>query len=554
MDITKLGGVFKVIQDYADLPQELKDIYDQFTADPTKKLKLTKHPEYYGPVIADYTKNQQTKHSTLLWMTDPLTLRFFHSKNPKVNLFEMALNLGDFELAKQQHPSSYNLIKNNIPTVHKIDVLLELKEPLDKIFEKAIVAEDLSGVKYCMQLGIVIDRNKHKSTLKYVLENGCLEIVQHFEECGIAINSYDTEFIENCLRNKHKKVFEFLYNKAKSYPIPNSYGVTQEYLTKLIRGFTELLVDACDNRDLETIKYYIDLGVDVNGHMAILITPIQKGHFDVVKLLVESGADTTIDPGYHTNPLLISMECRRYDISKFLLENDATGYIDTSTIIHAPFELVKLLLEKRVFTSYTSLFIKMCGIEMYSINDLEYIRINYDLDIHEISGGFLTVINNEDKLKFDYLLSHFQFSKETMQLGFLNSLRSNSTEILQYFLDKGYDINRLETEDGIKINDTCLEYLIEQKVDIKQALASMLLGAIDLDNSKAVKILINQGADIHYRFDEPLRKAVSENSHTAIQLLKAGVFKRSLLSSLISEAGGEVKTYIHKLLNTNECI
>lgn len=559
MDISQLGGIFKLIGSYEQLSEKLKTIYDQFTSDTCSKLKLDFHPEYYGPVISDYYRNRKTKYQTLLWITDPLTLRFYHKKNPNINLFEMALNLGDFELAAQQYPHSYNIIKNHIDVKQKIDVLLELKESMDKIFEKSVMSHDLSAIKYCVQKGFIIN-NRLTRVFNHVIENGYLDVIQYFEEYNIAINSYDYLSVIACIQNKQKHVFEYLYNKAKSYPIPNIYGITYEYFNNLIDNLITFLYEACATGNLDEVKYYINLGISINLYHRPAKKAVENNHLHIMQYLIESGLNLNLNlnPGYtHQSFLKLAVVNGLYEMCKLLIDNGATTEITLGEFEnHQNFDILKLLLDKQMVIDYVGIFDMMCINRYFKEENLEYLRLYYNINANQIKSGFIDVIKSGYTANFDYLVNHFQFDEDTLQYGFLYSLTNTKTHILDYFIKKGYKIESLKTNKCVNITENCLEYLIEQKIDIKELQEPVLQGLVLNNKVKVLEMLIQQGIDIHCNFDNLIKRACILNNQNMIKcLLNAGLFKKSLLDYLLNtNCNFETNKLIQHLLTTKQYI
>ena len=91
----------------------------------------------------------------------------------------------------------------------------------------------------------------------------------------------------------------------------------------------------------------------------------QKGHFETVKLLVESNANVNVYDEFNSSPLIEAMKGGHYQIASYLVENGATtsdSYVDIKTkhkhnilmdaISSSQSELVTALLAKNVDVSY----------------------------------------------------------------------------------------------------------------------------------------------------------------------------------------------------------
>jgi len=92
-------------------------------------------------------------------------------------------------------------------------------------------------------------------------------------------------------------------------------------------------VNACDKGDLEIVKVLIIRGeyiTDVGLQSACV-----HGHLNIVKYLVQEGADANSDGGY---PLIYACEHGHLDIVKYLVENGANVYEECSLALSSAIE------------------------------------------------------------------------------------------------------------------------------------------------------------------------------------------------------------------------
>lgn len=92
----------------------------------------------------------------------------------------------------------------------------------------------------------------------------------------------------------------------------------------------EALFEAARNGDRARVAQLLDSGVDVNAHaryeMTALAFAADKGHLDVVKLLVERGADVNaLDTFYKSRALDWALSNGHYHVAQYLLERGSQG-------------------------------------------------------------------------------------------------------------------------------------------------------------------------------------------------------------------------------------
>jgi ankyrin repeat protein len=94
------------------------------------------------------------------------------------------------------------------------------------------------------------------------------------------------------------------------------------------------LVVSIRSNDIAPVKSFIDSGEDVNAHSQYLIrgqywtlTPLVlaslSGNLDIMRLLIDAGADVDRQDGYGQTPLMATVECKHLEATNLLVERGA---------------------------------------------------------------------------------------------------------------------------------------------------------------------------------------------------------------------------------------
>ena len=194
---------------------------------------------------------------------------------------------------------------------------------------------NLEMVKYLIEnkANVKLKDYLGRSALHYGARDGNLKIVKYLVEHGANIldeandgrNAYQYTgwgdireyFIE--ILNKRN-----LNESLKYLPLPSD-DETDEEFNKLHPR--EALAKSISNNYLRGVEKAIERGADVNfpnqGH-TFLVTAILNNNFDIIKCLVEHGADVNKRDSYpYKTPLMYAAHRGYFDIVKYLVENGA---------------------------------------------------------------------------------------------------------------------------------------------------------------------------------------------------------------------------------------
>jgi len=135
------------------------------------------------------------------------------------------------------------------------------------------------------------------------------------------------------------------------------------------------LFEAVKNDDLDQVNELVGQGADVNAKDKFFgDTPLHKAiqlrNFEMVKLLIENGADVNAINGQDDTPLILSVAQSDLEFVKLLLENGAKVNAhgsDGNTALHV------------------SLFLKTCSVPCASLKDIELeiikLLVNHGADV-----------------------------------------------------------------------------------------------------------------------------------------------------------------------------
>ena len=290
------------------------------------------------------------------------------------------------------------------------------------------------------------------------------------------------------------------------------------------------LSDAVWNGDILHVQHLIASGDDVNAESEDAITPlflaITKKHYDMVKLLLDSGADVNHEiQKKDSTPLLYAIGQKQKDIVELLLDRGADVNHEImnrlTPIIFAIGEeqndiaVVELLLKKGANINYetTDGNTPLLSAIRAKQKDIVELFLDRGADVnHEIKKGWTPLLYAIEQKQKDiaelFLDRGADVNHENMRgrTPLFYSIEQKQKDIAELFLDRGADVNH-ETITGW----TPLLYAIEQK------------------QKDIVELLLQKGADVNAKTiygNTPLKSAITKGLHDIQVLLRSYKNKR----------------------------
>jgi ankyrin repeat protein len=197
---------------------------------------------------------------------------------------------------------------------------MNIQNDTDKFFT-AIEQENIIAIEELIKSGFDVNTQIEEGTTPIIatVSIGNLKIIKILVGSGANIDTLDVCGTSPLMRAAY----------GKSIEIFNYLAPLASLQTKGI-GLLESVTDG----DLEVVRMFIDTGIDVdfyrekgiwceNGRTALIIA-IREGYTEIVKALLEAGANSnTIDEDSETTPLILAVRFKYLAIVNLLLSNNA---------------------------------------------------------------------------------------------------------------------------------------------------------------------------------------------------------------------------------------
>lgn len=231
------------------------------------------------------------------------------------------------------------------------------KTPLEEAFMKG----NIDIIRYLVEKGAEMNMNKAcdaigSTQLHRAAKTGKMDIVKYLVEKGANINALDyqknTPLHRAFEKENNVEIIKYLIEKGADITGKNSYGSPIDI--------------AFQNENIDNIKYlvenkyFVEKGIDMNinkvdeNGSTKLHNAVKNGKMDIVKFLVENGANINYMDRNKETPLSIAISYRKMDIIGYLIENGADinaknnvgNTLLHNTIMNYDIDIMKYLVEK----------------------------------------------------------------------------------------------------------------------------------------------------------------------------------------------------------------
>lgn len=377
-------------------------------------------------------------------------------------------------------------------------------------------------------------------------DNGDLTIVNNLIKHGAkitattmkcAIEGYRNGF---CDESVVKLVFDSLKQQKTDFSIDPAIdaairGDSKNLISLIKEGEVKqedkqvVMFLTCAFGDAEALKELVDKNVDINEQFVektYLGVSSSYGKIESIEYLLSKGAHFEWDLEDNYSALANALEYNRLDIAEYLLNHGAKLPIRESgtsggrpdilerACINGNIDTIKWIFAHGYPITEEYLFLAMNAAARYDqIDVLKYLIFDLKANINTLSY-IDTVLDNAVRLSsletVKFLVdngANIDGVKNEFMTPVQSAAMDNKSDILLYLVEKGANVNLVGSHDGNK-STSALALAIQQ-------------GYFDI-----VKILVEHGADIHYKEgwtsgkDTPLEIAEREKSQHIIDYLK----------------------------------
>lgn len=222
-------------------------------------------------------------------------------------------------------------------------------------------------------------------------------------------------------------------------------NITDEYL-KDFDFYKNYIFDSIKNNDVKKFKKALEKGIDVNqyveGYNSLLLAAIDYKRDQIVKLLLDSGADPNLPDPYGDTPIIKAAQNNNPEIVSLLIDYGATQ--KEEALIAAKerysFDVLELLLEKGIKfknkKEYEQLLAKAFDFEIKLIHDIDNIGfIEFLLD-HGVSPN---IYSNNGLSLLEDAVAHDRCDLVRILLQANVNINPSDTNILDYLVDNNLD-------------------------------------------------------------------------------------------------------------------
>jgi len=405
--------------------------------------------------------------------------------------------------------------------------------------------------------------------LIYAFETGNDEIIDYLIQNGIKIIKIYNMLIEKLINKNKLYLIKLLIpkyisydNKDENFEDPVIYAINADS-TEILEYFLDCGADvntciyfAILNKKINSVKLLVKRGAKINRiyknkTFTPLLQAINMGDASILKCIIESGADLSLEDGRFNTPFMKACDTVNRDIIKCFIDggsdiNKIYAWGDTAlTNTIATNKNLKLIeylidlgadIDKQNIYGETPL---ICAIHEKDISIVKYLlERGADPNMKNEAGEtpliYAIQVKNPDITIINYLIEHGADVNGKGQNGktpFYYAVKIGNIDVVKYLIDHGAVVKtkngtiNIELINAVKNNAMDkITYLMENDVNTEKTYWAdiPLFYAIENENIEIVNYLIEQGASINTgnRWNKnPLNVAIQTENLSIINLL-----------------------------------
>lgn len=311
-------------------------------------------------------------------------------------------------------------------------------------------------------------------------------------------------------------------------------------------------VDSIKSGDFQKVRNFVEqLGVNVDGspddYGEPLVVSIQNKRFDITKYLVDKGADVSLHHPGNYNLLEWAIESANWNIVKYLVEHGVNSsialqnYVGCSPLIFAiksgEFNVAKLMIDKgadanaerkhELYGRPLSCLINQYEIDEFSMMDMVKYFVEHGADVNVRDYCWETPLTRAIEYKYWKLATYLVEHGADVNVHVDNS--HWKTPLTEAILHKHFDLAKLIVDKGANslyealfyaIKSGSLDmvrYLVEHGADVNERdYDTLLMRASECGNLNIVKYLVECGAKIETPVCDSALKHAIEHHHLDI--------------------------------------
>jgi len=354
---------------------------------------------------------------------------------------------------------------------------------IDSILKFAVENNILGLVESVLEKGVNVNFSidGKDPILIWAIKNNRTDIAKLLVERGAEFNTKDTfgnTHLSIATKRGHKDIIQFLIKQGAD-------------VNELIDGKDPILIWAIKNNRTDIAKLFIERGAEVNAKDIfgntpfdgdpILIWAIKNDDIELAKLLIEKGADVNIAGEYGKTPLIVAAEKGHKDIVQLLIDrgaNVAGNHILIWAIENNHVDFAKLLIESGAKVNAKDIFGKtpLSMAAKKGHKDIVELLIEQGANV-DGDPILIWAIENNHVDWLNFLIeknANVNVQDNSGKTPLIIAAQSGHTEVVQLLIDRDANVN---VQDNY--GNTPLSMAAEK------------------GNKEIVKLLIEKGADVN---------------------------------------------------------